>query len=60
MKNLQNYGVQELNARELQTTDGGNPIARRVIKWLWTALGVANALEDIKTGFNEGNSGECC
>jgi hypothetical protein len=23
MKNLQNYGVQELNARELQTTDGG-------------------------------------
>lgn len=23
MKHLQNYGVQELNARELQTTDGG-------------------------------------
>jgi hypothetical protein len=31
MKHLENYGVQELNAREMKTTDGGGPIADFVI-----------------------------
>ncbi len=33
MKNLENYGVQELNAREIQETDGGG--------WLSDTFGAA-------------------
>ena len=34
MKQLENYGVQELNAREMESTDGG---------WNWRAAGRALA-----------------
>lgn len=30
MKHLENYGVQELNARELKFTDGGNPVINAI------------------------------
>ena len=38
MKNLQNYGVQELNAKEMKTTDGG------IIPLALLGLYVADAL----------------
>ena len=52
--NVQTYGVQELNTRELQTTDGGN---------LWQgALGrmvaSASAMLNFVVGFSEGFSVE--
>jgi len=34
MKNLENYGVQELNAREIRETDGG----------IWEIIGIATAV----------------
>ena len=33
MRQLENYGVQELNAREMTQTDGGGPIAD-FVHWL--------------------------
>tara|TARA_B110001452_G_C14887051_1_gene310062 strand:- start:328 stop:501 length:174 start_codon:yes stop_codon:yes gene_type:complete len=38
MKHLENYGVQELNAREITETDGG---------WLWPIIGGAIIYEII-------------
>jgi len=39
MKNLENYGVLEMNAKEIRETEGGNPLAwyRVVAKLLATA-----------------------
>jgi len=37
MKNLENYGVQELNAQEVNQVDGGNTILRGVA-YLMSAL----------------------
>ncbi|QTD38430.1 hypothetical protein JL193_03795 [Polaribacter batillariae] len=36
MKNLQNFGVQELNAKEISETKGGGPIADFVHWWVHT------------------------
>ena len=41
MKNLKNYGVQELNAKEMTQTDGGGPISDFVhwlthVDWSWS------------------------
>ncbi len=33
MKNLENYGVQEMDTREIRETDGGNPLV-----WLLGSL----------------------
>jgi len=52
MKNLENYGVQSLNAQEIRETEGGNP----VLEWLideviaWVEDG---GLTDIYEGYAE-------
>ena len=46
MKNLENYGVQELNAREIQETDGGCPWCVVV----GTVLAVSQIYDEIVDG----------
>ena len=46
MKHLENYGVQELNAREMKTTDGGDG--------LWYALGyIVGFIGGLGSGIND-------
>lgn len=61
MENLEYYGVQALDANEIRSIDGGSKgrLLRKIGEWAWHALGIADALDDIREGFNEGNSGEC-
>ena len=52
MKHLENYGVQELNAKEMTQTDGGFwPIVLAV------GLYVMSEWDDISAGFNDGING---
>lgn len=53
--NLQNYGVQELNTRELQTTDGGwgcRGAGLHSVDW----SGVDHAIRDFGRGLIDGLS----
>jgi len=45
MKNLENYGVLELNAKQMKETDGG---------YFWQALAVAVAVYGAYQGFVDG------
>lgn len=56
MKNLQNYGVQELNTRELQTTDGGWAAVGWEGKASLDWSGVGHALCDFGQGLVDGLS----
>lgn len=42
MKNLENYGVLEMNAKEIKETDGG--IAPLIVYGLWLCAGIAVGL----------------
>jgi|TARA_B110000091_G_C13730302_1_gene438741 lactobin A/cerein 7B family class IIb bacteriocin len=58
MKNLQKFGVQEMNAQELIEIDGGRIPWRLFKKWgkkiiAWS--GVYDAIDDFSAGFAEGN-----
>ena len=61
--NVQHYGVQELNARELQTIDGGRlgglrklwKLAKKYGGKLLAAAGVYDAIDEFSAGFSEGN-----
>lgn len=68
MKNLQNFGVQELNNFELENTNGGffGFGKLKALKKLWKvvkkyggkaldAAGVYDAINDFSEGFSEGN-----
>jgi hypothetical protein len=60
MKNLENFGVQELNAREIKETDGGLMLGRfKIFKKALEWIGVFDAIDDFTSGFSEGNSGSC-
>ena len=62
MKHLENYGVQALSTEELKSTDGGRYFlggTGRMIRKALEYIGVIDALDDIGSGFNEGNSGSC-
>ena len=51
MKHLENYGVQELNAREMESTDGGWwPIA--VLGWY-----IYETLNDVDSATSSANAG---
>ncbi len=60
MKNLENYGVQELGTNELANIGGGNPILR----WVGATLGsfiydVIADWESNTVAFNEGFEETC-
>ena len=58
MKNLQNFGVQELNTVELIKIDGGKIPWRKLKKWggkLMEWAGVYDAIDDFTEGFAEAN-----
>jgi hypothetical protein len=59
---LEKYGVSQMETKEMKTVDGGKRIEtlKWIGKWLLNAIGAADALEDLRDGFNEGNSGDCC
>jgi len=60
--NLQNLGVQEMNAMEMVSVDGGGRL-RTLMKWgryLLDAAGVYDAIDEFQSGFSEGSSGGCC
>lgn len=59
MKNLENYGVQELNAREIRDVQGGLMLGSKIFKKALEWIGVFDAIDDFTTGFSEGNSGSC-
>ena len=44
MKNLENYGVQELNAKEIMETDGGWVVP--ILRGIAYALSIAAAIND--------------
>lgn len=50
MKNLQSFGVQELNANDMKTVNGGGWISRlkKVAEW----IGVFDAIDDFAEGWN--------
>ncbi|MCF6222856.1 MAG: hypothetical protein L3J34_03905 [Flavobacteriaceae bacterium] len=54
MKNLENYGVQEMDAREIRGTEGGG--IWRTLERISTALGLADFASDVIDGWN---SHEC-
>jgi hypothetical protein len=56
MKNLENFGVQELNAREIREIEGGkgSPWGYAVAGVLW----VLSEWDDISAGFTDGVSGK--
>ncbi len=47
MKNLQSFGVQELSAREIKETDGGNPI----FEWM---------IDEVISFFESGEFNQMC
>ena len=58
MKNLENFGFQELSAKEIRETDGGRIPWRKLKKWggkLMEWAGVYDAIDEFTTGFAEGN-----
>ena len=60
MKNLENYGVQELNAREIRKVQGGLMLGRfKIFRKVLELTGVIDAINDFTTRFSEGNSGSC-
>ncbi len=61
MKNLENYGVQELDvSQSIQINGGGKGrLLKKIGKWLWNALSIADAVDSFQEGFSEGNSGNC-
>jgi len=65
MKNLENYGVQELNAREVVSVEGGLKIpVKKIVKfgrWFMEVTGIYDAIEDFQAGWQEGASEyDCC
>ncbi|QPH38202.1 bacteriocin [Pedobacter endophyticus] len=54
MKNLEleNFGVQELDAREMKTIDGGGWL--RKLGWGYLATEVIDHWDEIKKGFSNG------
>jgi len=46
MKNLENYGVQELNTREIQETDGGVGEPWLIARAVEIAIAVESAIEE--------------
>ncbi|QTE22436.1 hypothetical protein [Polaribacter cellanae] len=59
MKNLQNFGVQELNAEEVKEIDGGNDVAGYLFNMskyaVRNTLFVLGMFAGISDGFDEGN-----
>lgn len=53
MKNLENYGVQELGAKEIQSIDGGLAVVDDILIGLvvGAVLGIVNDWDDFKEGF---------
>ena len=64
MKKLEKFGVQELDAVEVQSIEGGKIPWKRLIKWgnwLMNAAGVYDAIEDFNSGWADGAAEyECC
>ncbi|WP_343328493.1 hypothetical protein [Polaribacter staleyi] len=54
MKNLQNYGVQELNTHEITSTNGGLPPWVKKLGWLGLAAEVIDNWSSIKSGIVDG------
>ncbi len=54
MKNLENYGVLELNTTELTSIDGGLPWKKiwDGLEKLATALEISNAIDEFVEGWN--------
>lgn len=55
MKNLDNYGVQELNAEQVENTDGGFILAVIAVVGIVIAIGEVNwdeAGSDMQDGWN--------
>lgn len=56
MKNLERFGVQELNVKEIITIDGGNRFIKawELIKKVGLYAGLYDMASDFAEGFNEG------
>ena len=55
MKNLENYGVQELNVKEVCSTDGGGGGGNWVVALFgWYAYETLNDVESAKSSANAG------
>ncbi len=54
MKNLENYGVQVLDARELQSIDGGFPWKKAwdLASKIATAIELTDAIDEFVDGWN--------
>lgn len=50
--NLENLGVQEMNAQEVKNVDGGNPIANKLLEWLIGGLSYDAAKKAYNTALN--------
>lgn len=52
--NLQNLNVAELSVQELVSVNGGGRIKgiKKVLGWLATAIGLYDAIDDFKEGWN--------
>jgi hypothetical protein len=46
MKNLENYGVLELNAKEISETEGGFLLGTSGVSWgnFWKGVGIGSAI----------------
>lgn len=60
---LENYGVSQMETREMKTTEGGGgkfKLFKEAAKALWSAIIATDIANEFRDGFNEGNSGDCC
>jgi len=51
MKNLENYGVHEMNAMEIRKTDGGSIFT--IILSIILTKAIENEIKDFAEGFND-------